>query len=233
MRPVSNKIRRQVGAFANSPAIASAVDGCAPKSAREEFGSRHRRPGGAFLSSATKFEQLNLAQTVVSQKPDALLLSPQSDSNLAPVIKAAIVANTPTVIIDDARTSGQRLPRHGPGEDRRTGRDLPARYKSQRRQGRADRGRGRLPNARARIKGFKEQLATYPDLQLVASQSGNWDRLTALKTTSNGLRQNPDLIGIYTNNDRMKLGVFEVVKSANAAVITKGNVAKFPSPRAN
>ena len=35
------------------------------------------------------------------------------------------------------------------------------------------------PNARARIKGFKEQLATYPDLQLVASQPGNWDRLTA------------------------------------------------------
>jgi ABC-type sugar transport system, periplasmic component len=32
-------------------------------------------------------EQLNLAQTLLSQKPDALLLSPQSDSNMVPVSK--------------------------------------------------------------------------------------------------------------------------------------------------
>lgn len=49
-------------------------------------------------------EQLNLAQTMLSKKPDALLLSPQSDSNLAPVIQAAKKLNIPTVIIDDART---------------------------------------------------------------------------------------------------------------------------------
>src|ERR1700724_471628 len=51
-------------------------------------------------------EQLNLAQTMLSKKPDALLLSPQSDSNLAPVIQAAKKLNIPTVIIDDARTEG-------------------------------------------------------------------------------------------------------------------------------
>ena len=72
------------------------------------------------------------------------------------------------------------------------------------------------PNARARIKGFKEQLATYPNLKLVASQPGNWDRLTALNATSNILRQYPDLVGIYANNDGMALGVFEAVKNANA-----------------
>ena len=60
----------------------------------------------AAKDESSMVEQLNLAQTVASQKPDALLLSPQSDSNLAPVIKAAAAANIPTVIIDDARTSG-------------------------------------------------------------------------------------------------------------------------------
>jgi ribose transport system substrate-binding protein len=67
-----------------------------------------------------------------------------------------------------------------------------------------------------RIKGFKDQVATYPDLQLVASQPGNWDRLTALNATSNILRQNPDLVGIYANNDGTALRVFEAVKNANA-----------------
>ena len=59
----------------------------------------------AAKDKSSMVEQLNLAQTVASQKPDALLLSPQLNSNLAPVIKAAIAANIPTVIIDDARTS--------------------------------------------------------------------------------------------------------------------------------
>ncbi|WP_189375683.1 substrate-binding domain-containing protein, partial [Mesorhizobium sp. M4A.F.Ca.ET.020.02.1.1] len=43
----------------------------------------------AAKDESSMIEQLNLAQTVLSQKPDALLLSPQSDSNLAPVIEAA------------------------------------------------------------------------------------------------------------------------------------------------
>ena len=51
-------------------------------------------------------EQLNLTQTLLSQKPDALLISPQSDSNLVPAIQAAKKLNIPTVIIDDSRTEG-------------------------------------------------------------------------------------------------------------------------------
>ena len=46
-------------------------------------------------------EQLNLAQTILSQKPTALLLSPQSDSNLVPAIQTAKKNNIPTVVIDD------------------------------------------------------------------------------------------------------------------------------------
>ena len=51
-------------------------------------------------------EQLDLAQTFASPRLDALLPSRQSDSDLAPIIKAAKAANIPTVIIDDARTEG-------------------------------------------------------------------------------------------------------------------------------
>ena len=101
-------------------------------------------------------EQLNLAQTVLSQKPDALLLSPQSDSNLVPVIKAAKAENIPTVIIDDARTAwGQHLYRHRPGQDRRRGCDLSARHSSQRRKGRADRRRRWLPERARSYQGLQ------------------------------------------------------------------------------
>jgi ribose transport system substrate-binding protein len=144
--------------------------------------------------------------------------SPQSDSNLAPVIKAAIAANIPTVIIDDARTSGASS-YIGTDQVKIGAQAATFLHDTNPKGGKVAQieGAAGSPNARARIKGFKEQLATYPDLQLVASQPGNWDRLTALNATSNILRQNPDLIGIYANNDGMALGVFEAVKNANAA----------------
>ncbi len=172
----------------------------------------------AAKDEASMVEQLNLAQTVVLQKPDALLLSPQSDSNLVPVIKAAQAANIPTIIIDDARTPGANV---YVGTDQVKIGANAADFLHE-----AYPGGGKLaqiegvagsPNARLRIQGFKEQLKTYPGLQLVASQPGNWDRLTALNATSNILRQHPDLVGIYANNDGMALGVFEAVKNAGSA----------------
>jgi ribose transport system substrate-binding protein len=50
---------------------------------------------------------LNLAQAVLARKPDAILMSPESDTNLAPTLKAAKAANIPTVIIIDARSFGR------------------------------------------------------------------------------------------------------------------------------
>jgi len=171
----------------------------------------------AAKDESSMVEQLNLAQTVASQKPDALLLSPQSDSNLVPVIKAAKAANIPTIIIDDARTPGASS---YIGTDQVTIGAEAAIYlhDANPKGGKVAQieGAAGSPNARLRMKGFKEQLAQYPDLHLVASQPGNWDRLTALNTTSNILRQNPDLVGIYANNDGMALGVYEAVKNANA-----------------
>ncbi len=171
----------------------------------------------AAKDKSSMVEQLNLAQTVASQKPDALLLSPQSDSNLVPVIKAAKAANIPTVIIDDARTAGASS---YIGTDQvNIGAEAATYIHDANPKGgnvAQIEGAAGSPNARQRMKGFKEQLAKYPDLHLVASQPGNWDRLTALNATSNILRQHPDLVGIYANNDGMALGVYEAVKNAGA-----------------
>jgi ribose transport system substrate-binding protein len=170
----------------------------------------------AAKDESSMIEQLNLAQTVLSQKPDALLLSPQSDSNLAPVIEAARAANIPTIIIDDARTDGAST---YVGTDQIS---IGAKAAAFLRETYPDGGKvaqiegaAGSPNARLRIQGFKEELAKYPNLELVASQPGNWDRLTALNATANILRQTPDLAGIYANNDGMALGVIEAVTSSS------------------
>lgn len=169
----------------------------------------------AAKDESSLVEQLNLAQTILSTKPNALLISPQSDSNLVPVIEAARELNIPTIIIDDARTEGASS---YIGTDQVAigakaadflGKLYPNGGKVAQIEGQAG-----SPNARKRIQGFTEGVKKYPSLQFVASQPGDWDRLTALNATSNILREHPDLVGVYANNDGMALGVFEAVNTA-------------------
>ena len=160
-------------------------------------------------------EQLNLAQTLGAQKPDALLLSPQSDSNLVPAIQAARKLNIPTVIIDDARTEGASS---YVGTDQvaigaEAAEFLHKLYPNGGKIAQIE-GQAGSPNARKRIQGFTETVKKYPELKLVSSQPGNWDRMTSLNVTANILRQHPDLVGVYANNDGMALGVVEAVKNA-------------------
>ena len=160
-------------------------------------------------------EQLNLAQTVASQKPAALLLSPESDSNLEPVVQAARAANVPTIIIDDARTEGASS--YVGTNQEQIGTDAANYFHEVYPRG-GDiaqvEGAAGSPNARLRIQGFKAGVAVYPNLHLVSSQPGNWDRLTAMNAAANIMQQHPDLIGIYANNDGMALGVYQAVENA-------------------
>ena len=168
-------------------------------------------------------EQLNLAQTVASQKPDALLLSPESDSNLEPVVEAAREANVPTVIIDDARTKGAST--YIGTDQGKIGSDAADYFHKIDPNGGSIaqiEGAAGSPNARLRISGFETGLASYKNLHLVSSQPGNWDRLTAMNATANIMRQHPDLVGVYANNDGMALGVYQAV--ANAELTSKVKV---------
>jgi ribose transport system substrate-binding protein len=176
-------------------------------------------------------DQLNLAQTILSNKPDALLLSPQSDSNLAPVVEAAKAANIPTVIIDDARTEGAST---YVGTDQvaigaKAADFLHKLYPNGGKVAQIE-GQAGSPNARKRIEGFTTTLKSYPNLQLVASQPGDWDRLTAMNATSNIMREHPDLSGVYANNDGMAFGVYEAVtaagKTAQVAVVGTDGIAE-------
>jgi len=169
----------------------------------------------AAKDESSLVEQLNLAQTILSKKPDALLLSPQSDSNLAPVIEAARSLNIPTVIIDDARTEGAST---YVGTDQvaigAKAADYLAKVYPDGGKVAQIEGQAGSPNARKRIQGYTETVKANAKFNLVASQPGDWDRLKALNATTNILREHDDLKGIYANNDGMALGVYEAVKAA-------------------
>ncbi|MDY7087462.1 MAG: substrate-binding domain-containing protein [Actinomycetota bacterium] len=66
-----------------------------------------------------------------------------------------------------------------------------------------------------RTSGFKDQIAKIaPDIQVVFEQTGNFSREEGQKVTEQLLQSNPDINGIYGENDEMALGAVTALKSA-------------------
>ncbi len=57
-----------------------------------------------------------------------------------------------------------------------------------------------------RVAGFKEEIAKYPEIKIVADVDGGGERDKSLKATSDVLQAHPDLDGIFGINDDSALG---------------------------
>lgn len=68
-----------------------------------------------------------------------------------------------------------------------------------------------------RGQGFRQELAKYPGLRLVADQSSQSDYNKALQVTQDILTANPNLNGIYAANEPSVLGAAEAVRQAGKA----------------
>jgi ribose transport system substrate-binding protein len=64
-----------------------------------------------------------------------------------------------------------------------------------------------------RTNGFLEGLRAYPNIEVVADQSADWDRRKAQEVLSAILAANPDVTGVYGVNDSMALGAVDVAKA--------------------
>ncbi len=70
------------------------------------------------------------------------------------------------------------------------------------------------PQGEDRRDGAKDTFEAAKNIEVVAVQAGDWDRVTALDATTNILQANPDLAGIYCANDVMALAAYEAVAAA-------------------
>lgn len=169
----------------------------------------------AASSEGDQLGQLSIAETLISQGFNALLLSPQTDNNLQPALEAAEAQGVAVVNVNDAVIPGAR---HYVGNVQR---DNGVRVAKWFLQNRPEGGKVAVIEGQAgvfaagqRTKGFSEAVVEGGKFTVVASVPGNWDRQVAYDAAATILQQNPDLVGFYANNDGMALGVVEAVKAA-------------------
>jgi ribose transport system substrate-binding protein len=65
-----------------------------------------------------------------------------------------------------------------------------------------------------RVKGFKDAVARFPGITIVAMQNGKQERPTALTVTENMIQANPDLAGLFSVNDGGGMGALSAIEAS-------------------
>jgi ABC-type sugar transport system substrate-binding protein len=65
-----------------------------------------------------------------------------------------------------------------------------------------------------RSKGFHSVVDNYPDLKMVAQQSGEFDRNKAMEVMESMLQAHPDIDAVFCGNDAMAMGAYQAVLAA-------------------
>lgn len=169
--------------------------------------------------------QLNTCNTMLQRKPAVMITAAINSTILLPCLKQATDMGIPVVDLDAnldhdiAAKAGVKIA-FTIGSDNTAAGGKGADFMAEKLKGKKGsilviEGLAGNITGQKRAKGFADELAKVaPDLKIVASLPGDWDRQKAANITNDTMTANPDLIGIFCANDTMALGAVESVYAA-------------------
>ncbi|WP_327581334.1 substrate-binding domain-containing protein [Nonomuraea sp. NBC_00507] len=170
----------------------------------------------AKQSSATQVSQV---QNFITQKVDALIVSPTEPAPLTAAVQQACDAKIPVIILD--RTVNTDCYTAFIGGDnvligRKAGEEA---VKLLPDGGNIVELRGILSNQPQidRDKGFREAIAANPKIKIIADREAKWVKEQATPIMQQWLAQHPKIDLVYGHNDPMALGAYLAAKAAGKA----------------
>jgi ribose transport system substrate-binding protein len=163
--------------------------------------------------------QLNNVQNFVSQNVDAILVNPVDSDSIVPAIKSANNAGIPVIAMDRGANGGTVLSTVASDNVEAGKMAAQAVAKAFGNDAKVLELSG-TPGASSTIdrgNGFNDE-AKKLGLDVVSSQSANFDRTTALNTTQNMLQANKDVKAIFAQNDEMALGAMKAVQASGQEI---------------
>jgi ribose transport system substrate-binding protein len=153
-------------------------------------------------------------QNYVTQQVDAILVNPVDSESIVPAVQAANQADIPVIALDRGASGGEiatLIVSDNVEGGRMAGKELIELVGS----GPVAQLEG-IPGAsptRDRGQGFEEVINGQDAVELVASQTANFVREEGLTVTENILQSNPEIKGIFAQNDEMALGAVRALKN--------------------
>ncbi|MBV9391177.1 MAG: sugar ABC transporter substrate-binding protein [Verrucomicrobia bacterium] len=166
-------------------------------------------------------KQIDLVEQMVAQRVDAIVIAPADSKSLIPACKKAHDAGILVINInnkfDAATMADQKVKFPFVGPDNRKGARLVGDYLAKQVAPQSKvailEGIPGAYNAIQRKLGFEDAIKE-AKLDLVSSQSAEWETDKANQVTSGIITQHPDLNALMAANDNMALGAVSALKSA-------------------
>ena len=164
--------------------------------------------------------QLTAIRSFIAQGVDAIILAPKVETGWEPVLKEAKAAKIPVILVDRGiSVSDDSLFATLIASDFVAEGKLAAEWLAKKTDGKAkiielEGSPGAAP-AIDRKKGFAAGIATFPEMKIIAEQSGDFETGKGKEVTETLLQQHgKDVTAIYAHNDNMALGAIEAIKAA-------------------
>jgi ribose transport system substrate-binding protein len=165
-------------------------------------------------------KQVSDVEDLIARRVDAIFLAPREYEGLAPALQAAKEAKIPVFLID-------REAAGTPGEDYvafigsnfvEEGKRA-AEWLIKQTNGKAGivelTGTAGASVARDRSQGFNDEIKSHPDMKIIATQTGDFNRATAQKVMENIIESlGNQITAVYAHNDEMALGAIQALKAA-------------------
>lgn len=165
-------------------------------------------------------KQMQIVENLIQRKVSALCLAPSGSREIVPGVVKANNAGIPVLIID-TRIDQLTLTEAGGmiatfiGSDNVEGGRIAADYIVRKLAGQGKvavlEGIPGHETGDARLKGFLEYVHKYPEVEIVASQTANWERDQGYNVFQNILQSNPTIDALFACNDMMALGAVEAI----------------------
>ena len=165
-------------------------------------------------------KQVSDVEDLIARKVSLILLAPRVFDGLAPALQAAKDAKIPVILLDRAAagTPGVDYVTLLVSDEVEEGRRA-ARWLADQTKGKATivelAGTPGASVANDRAAGFREEMAKFPGMKIVASQTGNFSR-----ATGQGVMQNiaqslgKSITAVFAHNDEMALGGIQALIAA-------------------
>lgn len=159
--------------------------------------------------------QQNQAQNAQSQGAKAVIINPVDSDAASPAVAPLLSSNLPVISVDRSVT-GEDVTSHIASDNVAGGAqaaDELAKAVGEKGKVIILQGTPGAASTRNRGDGFKKEIKKYSGIEVVAEQTANFDRAEALDVTTNLMQSNPDVVGIYAENDEMALGAIQSLGS--------------------
>jgi ribose transport system substrate-binding protein len=168
-------------------------------------------------------KQMQIIENLIQARVAALCVTPSGSREIVPAIEKANQASIPVVIVDtrvDPKAMSESKGKVATfiGSDNYEGGKIAGEFLAKRLGGKGKvavlEGIPGHETGDSRLKGFRDAIKAAPGIEIVSSQTANWERDQGFNVFQNILQSHPDLQAVFACSDLMALGAVEAIAAA-------------------